>query len=77
MDEVGKEVQKRNVYSTSPIYINYEWRQTWNMSLIDTPPLVPWSKHFLGSDEEETDTDREDDGTASSTGGAAPPAGIA
>lgn len=67
MDEVGKEMQKRNVYSTVPIYINYEWRQVWNMCLIDTPALVPSSKHFLGEDEEDTDTDREDEAVAGSS----------
>lgn len=67
MDEIGKEMQKRNVYSTVPIYINYEWRQVWNMCLIDTPALVPSSKHFLGEDEEDTDTDREDEAVAGSS----------
>jgi hypothetical protein len=72
VDEVGKEMQKRNVYSTVPIYIHYEWRQVWNMCLIDTPALAPYSKHFLGADEDDADTDREEDGS-SAAGSAGPP----
>jgi hypothetical protein len=70
VDELGKELQKRNVYSTVPIFILYEWKMAWNMCLIDTPALVPGSKHFLGEDEEDTDTDRDDEPTAGSTAAA-------
>jgi len=72
VDDIGKEVQKRNVTSTVPIQITYEWRQVWNMNIIDCPSLIPSAKPFLGNEEENTDTEPEEDTTSLAASGGIP-----
>ena len=39
LDMVGNEIQKRNVSTGVPIFLQYEYKLTFNIILIDTPPI--------------------------------------
>jgi len=39
LDMVGNEIQKRNVSTGVPIFLQYEFKNTFNLILIDTPPI--------------------------------------
>lgn len=42
IEELPAELEKRNALSGSaPIRVIYEWRYTWNLTLIDTPGTSP------------------------------------
>jgi len=38
--ELQAEIEKRNTLSDVPIYVQYEYKNCWNLTLIDTPGLV-------------------------------------
>ncbi len=41
LDDLSAEIEKRNgKYSAVPIHIVYEWKYTWDMTLIDTPGMI-------------------------------------
>jgi len=40
LSELQAEIEKRNTLTDVPIYVQYEYRNCWNLTLIDTPGLV-------------------------------------
>lgn len=44
LEALEKEISSRNTISPTPIYINYEYKNCWNITLIDTPGLAPNSE---------------------------------
>jgi hypothetical protein len=40
LKELGSELQKRNSYSQVPLVVDFEFKDCWNLTLIDAPDLV-------------------------------------
>lgn len=47
LEDVEKEIQARNINSSTPIFINYEYKWCWNMCFIDTPGLGESSEDVI------------------------------
>lgn len=51
--DAGDAISKRMSVTRTPIYVNYEFKDTWNMTLIDTPGLANDSKKLSAEEIEE------------------------
>jgi hypothetical protein len=41
IETLEQEIEKRNVISSTPIFVQYEFKHCWNFTIIDSPGLVP------------------------------------